>query len=236
MRMERIKSLILIFPLLAFSIFSCNESATRDGEIRTYYADSSLQRIIHYKEGLLYGDEKVYYPSGNLKMKRQWMNDTLIFEQHEYYDTLQAYVHVSEPGDTIISETPKWKSYSFVNEIGEIAYQVDYNRGGKAINYFGNPVVSVFMDSIPNGTKTKYEVFYRVATPPFIEKREFKVFVNKGEEIVDSALLEIDTKYNLSSYSFEPKEAGEYILKAVYEQQGRQNYSSDTTYAKVAIK
>ena len=235
-RMMRIKNLTLILPFLTFYIVSCSDNPTQNGELRTYYGDSTLKRVAHYKEGLLYGDEKVYYPGGNIKIKRQRKNDTLIYEQHEYYDSLQAYVYALGPGDTVISEGPTMKSYSFVNEIGEIAYQVDFDKDGKAVGYFGKPVVSVFMDSIPDKTNTKYKIIYRIATPPFFEKRELKVLISKDEEIIDSSLLEIDTKYNISSYTLKPKEAGDYIFTAIYSQQGRKNASIDTIYTKLEVK
>jgi len=231
--MKGITIFTFLFPLTTSLVFICCENSTKEGEQKSYFEDGTLKLLVNYKNGLKYGDEQIYYPSGNLRIKRQWKNDTLIYEQHEYYDTLIAYLKTNRMGDTTISRNPMFKSYSFVNENGEVTYRVDYDMKGEATAHFGKPIVSVFSDLINNKTEVNYRIIYRLAPPPFIENRKFKISVSREKEILDSTLLEIDTEYNLATYSFKPQRPGDYVFEAIYIQRGENKAISDTSYVKI---
>lgn len=182
------------------SIKNLSPDTLSHGVTKYFYKDGSLEMLIPYENDKQQGNEFWYYPSGNLKKKFQWHQDTPIYEIKEYYD-LSRPTLLAIGEDTVIQNYPSIKTFEFLNDKAEKRLTIKYDSLGNIENVDGHIIAEGYMDNIPGTVGDTFRLQFKVATPPYVNS---SLSISKNQN--PSTIVEIDKDYNIASYYYVPED------------------------------
>lgn len=195
-------------------VMELNADSVRDGY--TYvYSDGVLHRKMAYINGLLHGEDSLYYSSENPQKVTQWKKGVPIYDEIEFYDEDFAVVVEVDGKDTIIM-APKFKKYSFFNSDNKISFSGYYDRNGEFTKIYGTSIANSYVDERPAIAGKPYSINYKIALPP-LTQADFSIEVQKDNRIIESVKGNVDRYFNTVTHKFIPRNKGKYRVLAIYE-------------------
>ena len=98
---------------------------TKDGEFLAYRKDNSLYMKGNYKDGKLHGTHIIYYPNGQIKIKRNFIEGHQSGTKYTYNEDGSIYSIVNFKDDKLHG------SYFKYDAKGELKWHVEYRNGEK---------------------------------------------------------------------------------------------------------
>lgn len=193
------------------SVMHFNLDTVLDGKTIYYYPNGTLARKLNYANGKLLGYDSIFYESGNIKYHQQWYDSILVHDTYLYYDTLIPSL-IEIDGDTTIINYPRVKTYGYFNGTGGSGFDAEYSLEGNFIQSGGNPIVSVYLDTL-----SQFDFTFVAVAPPFFEGK----FVIQEKNLSKNSIVsfkEARIDAGLVSYNFDPMKGidDEFEILAVY--------------------
>ena len=125
-----------------------------DGPVKYYDAQGHLSLIENLANGKAYGQQKFYYPSGQLKTEYRAGNKD---EQTEYHD---YYIDGTKKQDGFVKDDKKVGQWTAYLPSGKISFTEQYDNDGEndgeGIQYFSNGKINTKI-TVNHGKNVKYE-------------------------------------------------------------------------------
>ena len=197
----------------------------RDGVTEQFYNDTGKLRVsANYKNGVLEGEFKAYYPNGNLQGEVNYVNGEMNGNFKEYHENKK--IRLSGSYKNSLQEG-EWKSYL---EDGTLESIVNYKDGelhGLKEDYYKNGNVWTRQEFKNNDLDGVYEVYYENGNPQLkakiknwqtIEEKRFNhdgtLYNEQDEKIVESD-DEITISENSENFSKELEKGMETLGKEI---------------------
>lgn len=135
----------------------------REGVTEQYYSDTGSLRVVgNYKNGVLEGEFKAYYPNGNLQGEIIYKNGEMNGEFKEYYESGKIrytgyYNNNLQDGE--------WKFYLEKGNLQSIINYKDGELNGLKEDYYENGNLWTRQEFKNNTQEGVYEVYYKDGTP-----------------------------------------------------------------------
>ena len=160
----------------------------RDGVTEQFYNDTGKLRVsANYKNGVLEGEFKAYYPNGNLQGEVNYVNGEMNGEFKEYHENKK--IRLSGSYKNSLQEG-EWKSYL---EDGTLESIINYKAGelhGIKEDYYKNGNVWTRQEFKNNDLDGVYEVYYENGNP------QLKAKIKNGQTIEEKRFNHDGTLYN----------------------------------------
>lgn len=160
----------------------------RDGLTEQFYNDTGKLRVsANYKNGVLEGEFKAYYPNGNLQGEVNYVNGEMNGEFKEYHENKK--IRVSGSYKNSLQEG-EWKSYL---EDGTLESIINYKDGELheiKEDYYKNGNVWTRQEFKNNDLDGVYEVYYENGNP------QLKAKIKNGQTIEEQRFNHDGTLYN----------------------------------------
>lgn len=160
----------------------------RDGVTEQFYNDTGKLRVsANYKNGVLEGEYKAYYPNGNLQGEVNYVNGEMNGNFKEYHENKK--IRLSGSYKNSLQEG-EWKSYL---EDGTLESIVNYKDGelhGIKEDYYKNGNVWTRQEFKNNELDGVYEVYYENGNP------QLKAKIKNGQTIEEKRFNHDGTLYN----------------------------------------
>lgn len=160
----------------------------RDGLTEQFYNDTGKLRVsANYKNGVLEGEFKAYYPNGNLQGEVNYVNGEMNGDFKEYHENKK--IRLSGSYKNSLQEG-EWKSYL---EDGTLESIVNYKDGelhGIKEDYYKNGNVWTRQEFKNNDLDGVYEVYYENGNP------QLKAKMKNGQTIEEQRFNHDGTLYN----------------------------------------
>ena len=160
----------------------------RDGVTEQFYNDTGKLRVsANYKNGVLEGEFKAYYPNGNLQGEVNYVNGEMNGDFKEYHENKK--IRLSGSYKNSLQEG-EWKSYL---EDGTLESIVNYKDGelhGIKEDYYKNGNVWTRQEFKNNDLDGVYEVYYENGNP------QLKAKIKNGQTIEEQRFNHDGTLYN----------------------------------------
>lgn len=160
----------------------------RDGLTEQFYNDTGKLRVsANYKNGVLEGEFKAYYPNGNLQGEVNYVNGEMNGEFKEYHENKK--IRLSGSYKNSLQEG-EWKSYL---EDGTLESIINYKAGelhGIKEDYYKNGNVWTRQEFKNNDLDGVYEVYYENGNP------QLKAKIKNGQTIEEQRFNHDGTLYN----------------------------------------
>lgn len=160
----------------------------RDGVTEQFYNDTGKLRVsANYKNGVLEGEYKAYYPNGNLQGEVNYVNGEMNGDFKEYHENKKIKLSGSYKNSL---QEGEWKSYL---EDGTLESIVNYKDGelhGLKEDYYKNGNVWTRQEFKNNDLDGVYEVYYENGNP------QLKAKIKNGQTIEEQRFNHDGTLYN----------------------------------------
>ena len=160
----------------------------RDGVTEQFYNDTGKLRVsANYKNGVLEGEFKAYYPNGNLQGEVNYVNGEMNGDFKEYHENKK--IRLSGSYKNSLQEG-EWKSYL---EDGTLESIINYKVGelhGIKEDYYKNGNVWTRQEFKNNDLDGVYEVYYENGNP------QLKAKIKNGQTIEEQRFNYDGTLYN----------------------------------------
>lgn len=164
------------------------KNGERDGVTKQFYNDTGKLRVsANYKNGVLEGEFKAYYPNGNLQGEVNYVNGEMNGEFKEYHENKK--IRLSGSYKNSLQEG-EWKSYL---EDGTLESIINYKAGelhGIKEDYYKNGNVWTRQEFKNNDLDGVYEVYYENGNP------QLKAKIKNGQTIEEQRFNHDGTLYN----------------------------------------
>ncbi len=160
----------------------------RDGVTEQFYNDTGKLRVsVNYKNGVLEGEFKAYYPNGNLQGEVNYVNGEMNGDFKEYHENKK--IRLSGSYKNSLQEG-EWKSYL---EDGTLESIINYKDGelhGIKEDYYKNGNVWTRQEFKNNDLDGVYEVYYENGN------LQLKAKIKNGQTIEEQRFNHDGTLYN----------------------------------------
>ena len=160
----------------------------RDGLTEQFYNDTGKLRVsANYKNGVLEGEFKAYYPNGNLQGEANYVNGEMNGDFKEYHENKKIRLSGSYKNSL---QDGEWKSYL---EDGTLESIINYKAGelhGIKEDYYKNGNVWTRQEFKNNDLDGVYEVYYENGNP------QLKAKIKNGQTIEEQRFNHDGTLYN----------------------------------------
>ena len=160
----------------------------RDGLTEQFYNDTGKLRVsANYKNGVLEGEFKAYYPNGNLQGEANYVNGEMNGDFKEYHENKKIRLSGSYKNSL---QDGEWKSYL---EDGTLESIINYKAGelhGIKEDYYKNGNVWTRQEFKNNDLDGVYEVYYENGNP------QLKAKIKNGQTIEEQRFNYDGTLYN----------------------------------------
>ena len=160
----------------------------RDGVTEQFYNDTGKLRVsANYKNGVLEGEFKAYYPNGNLQGEVNYVNGEMNGDFKEYHENKK--IRVSGSYKNSLQEG-EWRSYL---EDGILESIINYKDGelhGIKEDYYKNGNIWTRQEFKNNDLDGVYEVYYENGNP------QLKAKIKNGQTIEEQRFNHDGTLYN----------------------------------------
>ena len=160
----------------------------RDGLTEQFYNDTGKLRVsANYKNGVLDGEFKAYYPNGNLQGEVIYKNGEMNGEYKEYNENKSIRLSGNYKNNL---QDGEWKSYL---EDGTLESIINYKAGelhGLKEDYYKNGNVWIRQEFKNNDLDGVYEVYYENGNP------QLKAKIKNGQTIEEQRFNHDGTPYN----------------------------------------
>ena len=160
----------------------------RDGLTEQFYNDTGKLRVsANYKNGVLEGEFKAYYPNGNLQGEVNYVNGEMNGDFKEYHENKKIRLSGSYKNSL---QDGEWKSYL---EDGTLESIINYKAGelhGIKEDYYKNGNVWTRQEFKNNDLDGVYEVYYENGNP------QLKAKIKNGQTIEEQRFNHDGTLYN----------------------------------------
>lgn len=160
----------------------------RDGLTEQFYNDTGKLRVsANYKNGVLEGEFKAYYPNGNLQGEVNYVNGEMNGDFKEYHENKKIRLSGSYKNSF---QEGEWRSYL---EDGTLESIINYKAGefhGIKEDYYKNGNVWTRQEFKNNDLDGVYEVYYENGNP------QLKAKIKNGQTIEEQRFNHDGTLYN----------------------------------------
>ena len=164
------------------------KNGERDGLTEQFYNDTGKLRVsANYKNGVLEGEFKAYYPNGNLQGEVNYVNGEMNGDFKEYHENKK--IRLSGSYKNSLQEG-EWKFYL---EDGTLESIINYKDGelhGIKEDYYKNGNVWTRQEFKNNDLDGVYEVYYENGNP------QLKAKIKNGQTIEEQRFNHDGTLYN----------------------------------------
>ena len=160
----------------------------RDGLTEQFYSDTGKLRVSgNYKNGVLDGEFKAYYPNGNLQGEVTYKNGEMNGEFKEYHENKN--IRLSGSYKNSLQEG-EWKSYLEDGTLETIVNYKDGELNGLKEDYYKNGNVWTRQEFKNNDLDGVYEVYYENGNP------QLKAKIKNGQTVEEQRFNHDGTPYN----------------------------------------
>ena len=160
----------------------------RDGLTEQFYSDTGKLRVSgNYKNGVLDGEFKAYYPNGNLQGEVTYKNGEMNGEYREYNENKNIRLSGSYKNNL---QDGEWKSYLEDGTLETIVNYKDGELNGLKEDYYKNGNVWIRQEFKNNDLDGVYEVYYENGNP------QLKAKIKNGQTIEEQRFNPDGTPYN----------------------------------------
>lgn len=160
----------------------------RDGLTKQYYSDTGKLRVSgNYKNGVLEGEFKAYYPNGNLQGEIIYKNGEMNGDFKEYHENKNKRLSGSYKNNL---QDGEWKSYLEDGTLETIVNYKDGELNGIKEDYYKNGNVWTRQEFKNNELDGVYEVYYENGNP------QLKAKIKNGQTIEEQRFNHDGTPYN----------------------------------------
>ena len=147
----------------------------RDGLTEQFYSDTGKLRVSgNYKNGVLDGEFKAYYPNGNLQGEVNYKNGEMNGEFKEYHENKNIRLSGSYKNSL---QDGEWKSYLEDGTLETIVNYKDGELNGLKEDYYKNGNVWTRQEFKNNDLDGVYEVYYENGNP------QLKAKIKNGQTV-----------------------------------------------------
>lgn len=164
----------------------CNEDG-KPFSGRTKRAGEEYTDIYSYKNGVLDGKFKAYYPNGNLQGEVTYKNGEMNGEYREYNENKNIRLSGSYKNNL---QDGEWKSYLEDGTLETIVNYKDGELNGLKEDYYKNGNVWIRQEFKNNDLDGVYEVYYENGNP------QLKAKIKNGQTIEEQRFNHDGTPYN----------------------------------------
>lgn len=111
-------------------------SGRKSGEWKRYFKNGHLESIENYRNDTLHGRQLIYYPDGQLYIKRNYFNGKEIDSTVWYHSNGQ--IHSEEFRDSLGRKQGLFKIYYLNGQPSQIAYSKDGKLDGESRSFYNN--------------------------------------------------------------------------------------------------
>lgn len=160
----------------------------RDGLTEQFYSDTGKLRVSgNYKNGVLDGEFKAYYPNGNLQGEVNYKNGEMNGEFKEYHENKN--IRLSGNYKNSLQEG-EWKSYLEDGTLETIVNYKDGELNGLKEDFYKNGNVWTRQEFKNNDIDGVYEVYYENGNP------QLKARIKNGKTVEEQRFNHDGTPYN----------------------------------------
>ena len=160
----------------------------RDGLTEQFYSDTGKLRVSgNYKNGVLDGEFKAYYPNGNLQGEVNYKNGEMNGEFKEYHENKN--IRLSGNYKNSLQEG-EWKSYLEDGTLETIVNYKDGELNGLKEDFYKNGNVWTRQEFKNNDLDGVYEVYYENGNP------QLKAKIKNGQTVEEQRFNHDGTPYN----------------------------------------
>ena len=160
----------------------------RDGLTEQFYSDTGKLRVSgNYKNGVLDGEFKAYYPNGNLQGEVNYKNGEMNGEFKEYHENKNIRLSGSYKNSL---QDGEWKSYLEDGTLETIVNYKDGELNGLKEDFYKNGNVWTRQEFKNNDLDGVYEVYYENGNP------QLKAKIKNGQTIEEQRFNHDGTLYN----------------------------------------
>ena len=160
----------------------------RDGLTKQFYSDTGKLRVSgNYKNGVLDGEFKAYYPNGNLQGEVTYKNGEMNGEFREYNENKNIRLSGSYKNNL---QEGEWKSYLEDGTLETIVNYKDGELNGLKEDYYKNGNVWIRQEFKNNDLDGVYEVYYENGNP------QLKAKIKNGQTVEEQRFNHDGTPYN----------------------------------------
>ena len=160
----------------------------RDGLTEQFYNDTGKLRVsANYKNGVLEGEFKAYYPNGNLQGEVIYKNGEMNGEYKEYNENKSIRLSGNYKNNL---QDGEWKSYLEDGTLETIVNYKDGELNGLKEDYYKNGNVWIRQEFKNNDLDGVYEVYYENGNP------QLKAKIKNGQTVEEQRFNHDGTPYN----------------------------------------
>ena len=160
----------------------------RDGLTEQFYSDTGKLRVSgNYKNGVLDGEFKAYYPNGNLQGEVNYKNGEMNGEFKEYHENKNIRLSGSYKNSL---QDGEWKSYLEDGTLETIVNYKDGELNGLKEDFYKNGNVWTRQEFKNNDLDGVYEVYYENGNP------QLKAKIKNGQTVEEQRFNHDGTPYN----------------------------------------
>ena len=160
----------------------------RDGLTKQFYSDTGKLRVSgNYKNGVLDGEFKAYYPNGNLQGEVNYKNGEMNGEFKEYHENKNIRLSGSYKNSL---QDGEWKSYLEDGTLETIVNYKDGELNGLKEDFYKNGNVWTRQEFKNNDLDGVYEVYYENGNP------QLKAKIKNGQTVEEQRFNHDGTPYN----------------------------------------
>ncbi len=164
------------------------KNGERDGLTEQFYNDTGKLRVsANYKNGVLDGEFKVYYPNGNLQGEVTYKNGEMNGEYKEYNENKNIRLSGNYKNNL---QDGEWKSYLEDGTLETIINYKDGELNGLKEDYYKNGNVWIRQEFKNNDLDGVYEVYYENGNP------QLKAKIKNGQTVEEQRFNHDGTSYN----------------------------------------
>ena len=197
----------------------------RDGLTKQFYSDTGKLRVLgNYKNGVLAGEFKAYYPNGNLQGEVTYKNGEMNGEFKEYHENKN--IRLSGNYKNSLQEG-EWKSYLEDGTLETIVNYKDGELNGLKEDFYKNGNVWTRQEFKNNDLDGVYEVYYENGNPQLkakikngqtVEEQRFNhdgTPSNEKEKIIINDTVSDNSDENMENFSKELEKGMETLGKEI---------------------
>lgn len=163
------------------------KNGERDGLTEQFYNDTGKLRVsANYKDGVLDGKFKVYYPNGNLQGEVIYKNGKMNGDFKEYHENKNIRLSGSYKNSL---QDGEWKSYLEDGTLETIVNYKDGELNGLKEDYYKNGNVWIRQEFKNNNLDGVYEVYYENGNP------QLKAKIKNGQTVEEQRFNHDGTSY-----------------------------------------
>ncbi len=164
------------------------KNGERDGLTEQFYNDTGKLRVsANYKNGVLDGKFKAYYPNGNLQGEVTYKNGEMNGEYKEYNENKSIRLSGNYKNNL---QNGEWKSYLENGTLESIVNYKDGELNGLKEDYYKNGNVWIRQEFKNNDLDGVYEVYYENGNP------QLKAKIKNGQTVEEQRFNHNGTSYN----------------------------------------